>query len=117
MAKAELKAKPKTTMEFWTPTEKENSKSQYGCEIILTNVSLQETKTGEAPTDAQVIVYEVDGQLRYDLTRGSQTNLFDMYYDKFGKDLKSISFGMGKISAKLWGYKSKDTKGKKRKSN
>ena len=40
-----------------------------------------------------------------------------MYYDKFGKDLKSISFGMGKISAKLWGYKSKDTKGKKRKSN
>ena len=42
MAKQELKAKPKakTKMEFWTPTEKENTKTQYGCEILMTNVTL-----------------------------------------------------------------------------
>ena len=38
-----------------------------------------------------------------------------MYYDKFKGDLKSIDFGNGKISAKLWGYQSKNTKGKKKK--
>ena len=114
MAKAELKEKPKAKMEFWTPTEKENSKSQYGCEIILTNVSLQETKTGQAPTDAQIVAYEVDGQLRYDLTRGSQTNLFDMYYDKFKQGLKDIQYGQGTVSPKLWGYRNKQAGKKKR---
>ena len=54
MSKAELKEKPKakSKMEFWTPTEKENTKSQYGCEILLTNVTLKETMISEAPTDA-----------------------------------------------------------------
>ena len=37
-----------------------------------------------------------------------------MYYDKFKGDLKSIEFGNGKISAKLWGYQSKNPKGKKK---
>ena len=117
MSKPELKAKPKakTKMEFWTPTEKENTKSQYGCEILLTNVTLKEAMISEAPTDAQVVSYMADGELRYDLTRGSRSSLFDMYYDKFKKDLKTIQFGNGKISAKLWGYQSKNTKSKKKK--
>ena len=36
MSKQELKAKPKakSKMEFWTPTEKENTKAEYGCEIL-----------------------------------------------------------------------------------
>ena len=47
MAKLELKAKPKakTKMEFWTPTEKENTKTQYGCEILMTNVTFKEAMT------------------------------------------------------------------------
>ena len=32
-----------------------------------------------------------------------EVRIFDMYYDKFGKDLKSIVFGNGKTSPKLWG--------------
>ena len=117
MSKQELKAKPKakTKMEFWTPTEKENTKTQYGCEILMTNVTFKEAMTNNAPNDAQVVSYMADGELRYDLTRGSRTSLFDMYYDKFKGDLKAINFGNGKISAKLWGYQSKNTKGKKKK--
>ena len=44
MSKPELKAKPKakSKMEFWTPTEKENTKAEYGCEILLTNVTYKE---------------------------------------------------------------------------
>ena len=80
MSKPELKAKPKAKpkMEFWTPTEKENTKAEYGCEILLTNVTYKEAMTINAPNDAQVVSYMADGELRYDLTRGSRTSLFDM---------------------------------------
>ena len=43
MAKQELKEKPKakTKMEFWTSTEKENTKTQYGCEILMTKCDFE----------------------------------------------------------------------------
>ena len=45
-----------------------------------------------------------DGELRYDLTRGSRTSLFDMYYDKFGAgSIVSIQYGPGLVSPKVWG--------------
>ena len=115
MSNSELKEKPKVKEEFWTTSERENSKADYGCEILMTNVTWNEAMTSQAPNDAQVISYEVDGEIKYDLTRGNRTSLFDMYYDKFKKDLKAINFGNGKISAKLWGYQSKNPKGKKKK--
>ena len=116
MSKQELKAKPKakSKMEFWTPTEKENTKVEYGCEILLTNVTYKEAMTNNAPNDAQVVSYMADGELRYDLTRGSRTSLFDMYYDKFKGDLKSIKYGSGNVKPALWGYRT-PSKNKKRK--
>ena len=102
-------------MEFWTPTEKKIQRLSMDVKILMTNVTFKEAMTNNAPNDAQVVSYMADGELRYDLTRGSRTSLFDMYYDKFKGDLKSIDFGNGKISAKLWGYQSKNTKGKKKK--
>ena len=103
MAKAELKSIPKTKMDFWTQTEKENTKTQYGCEILMTNVTFKEAMTNNAPNDAQVVSYMADGELRYDLTRGSRTSLFDMYYDKF-TNVKRIEYGQGTIKPSLWGY-------------
>ena len=50
----------------------------------------------------------------YDLTRGSRTKLFDMYYDKFKNNLKSIEYGGGNIKPAMWGYKT-PSKSKKRK--
>jgi hypothetical protein len=56
----------------------------------------------------------VDGKKCYDLTRGRKMScIFDMYWDKYKHDLKSIDFGHGNISPKLWGNKPK--KDKKRK--
>ena len=118
MSKPELKAKPKeeakSKVEFWTPTEKENTKTQYGCEILMTNVTLKEARTSQAPNDAHIVSYIADGELRYDLTRGSRTSLFDMYYDKFKSGLKSIEYGFGNVKPNLWGYRA-PSKNKKRK--
>ena len=50
-----------------------------------------------------------------DLTRSSkQSNIFDMYYDKYKKELKRIEWGMGTINPTMWGYKQSDKKKKKK---
>ena len=98
---------------YWTPTEKESLKESYGTEILVENGSSADVMTKEAPTDASIVTYLVDGKEHQDLTRGSRVNLFDMYYDKFKCGLKSIDYGYGNIKPNLWGYQS--TQGPKKK--
>ena len=76
--KEEKKVETKET--FWTPSEKESLKEQYGCEILIENGSLDEVNTTDAPSDAWIITYEIDGTVYRDLTRGTRVKLFDMYY-------------------------------------
>ena len=110
---AELK-KPVKKEEIWTTEEKSKIKSQYGCEMLVENGSLQDVSTQDVPTDAYIVTYTLDDQVKYDLTRGTKTNLFDMYYDKFKKGLRDIQYGPGTVSPKLWGYRNKQTGKKKR---
>jgi len=58
----------------------------------------------------------VDGEERLDVTRsGKAVNVFDMYYDKYGKDsVKKIDYGQGTINPSQWGYKNKEPQKKKR---
>tara|TARA_R100000734_G_C3293315_1_gene84821 strand:+ start:501 stop:833 length:333 start_codon:yes stop_codon:yes gene_type:complete len=100
--------------DFWTKDERENSKENYCCEILISNGTFEQVSSREFPTDACIIKYCVDNAVCYDLTRGSQLKLFDMYYDKFKKGLKKIDYGKGTISPKLWGYKPQNNKKKKR---
>lgn len=102
-------------MDSWTPAEKEISKSKYGCEILMENASYDSVCTKNAPRDAYIVKYEVDGKVCYDLTRClKKSSLFDMYWDKFGSNLKDIDFGYGSILPKLWGYQApKSKKGRK----
>ena len=99
--KEEKKVDKKET--FWTTTEKETSKETYGCEILVENGSPVDVMTKDAPTDASIVTYTVDGKEHQDLTRGSRVKLFDMYYDKF-TNVKSIEYGQGTIKPALWGY-------------
>jgi hypothetical protein len=100
-------------MDHWTPAEKESCKSRYGCEIMVENGSYDEVCTKEAPNDAHIIKYMVDDKICFDLTRGTKTRLFDMYWDKFRENLKSIGWGCGRYNPKTWGYKSPEKKKRK----
>lgn len=102
-----------TTMDHWTPTEKETCKSRYNCDILIENGSYLEVCTKEAPNDAYIVKYMVDDKICFDLTRGTRIRLFDMYWDKFRENLKSIDFGYGRVNPKLWGYKSPEKKKRK----
>ena len=113
----ELEKKPEQKEKkesFWTTTEKESLKEQYGCEILVENGSPADVQTKEAPTDASIITYTVDGKEHQDLSRGTRVKLFDMYYDKFKMGLKIIDYGKGTIKPALWGYSNTTTPKKKK---
>lgn len=108
--------KPQSTekyMDHWTPAEKETCKSRYGCDILVENGSYTDVCTKEAPNDAHIVKYIVDEKICFDLTRGTRSKLFDMYWDKFRENLKSIDWGNGKLNPKTWGYQGPKTKKRK----
>ena len=114
----ELK-KPEKKVSLWSTEEAGNIKTVYGCELLVENGSLQDVNAAEYPTDAYIVSYAIFesgklGEIKYDLTRGTKTNLFDMYYDKFKHGLKDIQYGQGNISPKLWGHRVKQATKKKR---
>ena len=97
----------------WSDEEKSSHKEDYGCEIIIENGTLAECNTRNAPTDALIVHYIHNDRDCYDLTRGSRTKLFDMYYDKF-TSVKRIEYGQGTIKPSLWGYSSEAAPKKKK---
>ena len=109
-----LDPKPEAKFEPWSKEERESSKQKYACEILVSNGTLADVHTTQAPNDAWIIKYIVDDREFLDLSRGTRTKLFDMYYDKFSKGLKSIEYGSGNINPKLWGYQSAPTRRSKK---
>ena len=103
LSQSEKSEKPEKRETYWTSTEKESLKETYGTEILVENGSPTDMMTKEAPTDASIVTYMVDGKEHQDLTRGSRVKLFDMYYDKF-TSVKRIDYGQGMIKPSLWGY-------------
>ena len=74
----------------------------------------EQLDSSKFPTDSYVIEYQVDGETFFDLSRGTQVTLFDMYYDKFKRELKSINYGKGNIKPALWNYQKPKEKKKRR---
>jgi hypothetical protein len=85
--------------------------SNYGCDILLEDTTIDKAKDASFPNDAWLIWYKVDGKIFIDLTRGTRVRIFDMYYDKYGPgSVQKIDFGYGRTNPKLWGYKQPDKK-------
>ena len=79
----------------------------YSCEVILEKTTKDKANDRKLPSDAFNVYYMVDGEERLDVTRaGKKVNIFDLYYDKYGKDaLKKIDYGHGTVNPSQWGYK------------
>ena len=109
MTKTKLEASSKQNL--WTKTEKEESKEKYGCEIVIENGSFNEVRTTNAPTDSYITYYVHEDKDHYDLVRGPKVKVFDMYYDRYGKDcVQKIDYGHGTIKPSQYGYKSPEKK-------
>ena len=94
--------------------EKEESRldaASYSCQILLENTTLQKANDKSLPSDGYLVWYNVEGNELLDVTRsGKQANVFDMYYDKYRKDLKRIEYGSGTINPTQWGYNKPEKK-------
>lgn len=99
----------------WSSHEKQELPSKYGCELIYEKASIEQAKDISLPSDAHLVYYEINGNIRMDICRGGkQVDIFDLYYDKFGpRTVKKIIWGYGKRNPKLWGYKTPETKKRK----
>jgi hypothetical protein len=102
-------------MTEWENKQNTNIPSSYNCQILLEKTTLEQAKDISFPNDAYLIWYTVEGSEQLDLVRGSRVRIFDMYYDKYGPgSIQKIDFGYGRVNPKLWGYKAKEDR-KKRK--
>ena len=103
--KKELKEKPTKPTSAWSAEEKKLI-GTYGCQLIYENATEEQLVDRKVPTDSMIIYYNVEDKLHKDLCRGSKVNLFDLYFDKFGKgSVQKIDYGHGTLKPSQWGYK------------
>ena len=86
--------------------------SDYSCEILLEKTTKDKADDRKLPSDAFNIFYVVNGEELLDVTRsGKKVNVFDLYYDKYGKDaVRKIDYGHGTVNPHQWGYKQPEKK-------
>lgn len=102
-------------MAQWTPEEKKEIASQYGCDLLFERTTLQKIKDPSLPSDAYIVIYRVNNETFMDLCRGKRVNIFDMYYDKFGPgSIQKIDWGYGRTNPRLWGSKNSSENKKKK---
>ena len=101
---------------YWTPKEKEDLSTRYSTSLIKENCNQGEMSDKTLPSDAYIVTYKIQGEVRNDLVRcHAKVNIFDMYYDKFGAgSIVDIRYGPGTVNPKIWGAAQAPTKPKKR---
>ena len=114
------KAPSKTEKAVAEPPKKLEDKfdpSAYSCEIIQEKTTFDKSNDRKLPSDAFNVTYILEGETLLDVTRSAKmSNVFDMYYDRYGKDcVQKIDFGHGTVNPGMWKYKSPVKKVKKRK--
>ena len=93
--------KPVKTTPTWDKKEKD-AIAEYGCELLVENAKQDELKKTSYPSDAMIVTYKIKDKVHFDLCRGSKVNIFDLYFDKFGKgSLQGIDFGYGNINPSM----------------
>ena len=100
-----------------TKPEKKFDTSAYSCEIILEKTTKEKAEDRKLPTDAFNVTY-IEGNVEHlDVTRSEKmANIFDMYYDRYGKGaIQKIDYGHGIVRPNLWRVKSPTRQKKRRK--
>ena len=76
------------------------------CQLVQQGICPDTFDDSELPTDVHIIKYSVGGEMCFDVIRAyTKVDIFDMYYDKLGKEgtIHQITSGYGKIRPNLYG--------------
>ena len=89
---------------MWTDEERATVPRQYNCEILFHNAKNEDLMNPDLPSDAYIVSYNGEDGVINDLCRSSkQSNIFDLYYDKIGNNIRKIDYGYGRLNPRLWG--------------
>ena len=98
----------------WSPEEKESMVQSYSCHLVVERATPEQIKDKTLPTDTLQVQYRLNDEVYIDLCRGKKVDVFNLYYDKFGKGaLIYIDWAHGTVNPKMWGYKPQDKKKRK----
>jgi len=101
-------------MAEWSDEERNTLIPNYGCDLLVEGANDDQIHDKSYPNDTYQVHYNVNGNLQVDLCRGKRSDIFDLYYDKFGKGVVvKIDWAYGRVNPKLWGYKVKEKKKRK----
>lgn len=89
---------------MWTDEERRTVPRQYNCEILYHNASSEDILNPDLPSDAYIVEYNTEDGAIVDLCRSTKrSNVFDLYYDKVGNNIRRIDYGYGRMNPRLWG--------------
>ena len=111
-----IKTEKKVAEEEQKKEEDKIKPSDNSCEVLLEKTTRDKAEDKKFPSDAYIVRYMCEGAECIDLTRsGKQSNVFDMYYDRYGKDaLKGIEWGYGTVNPSMYGFKKPEKKARKK---
>lgn len=84
------------------------------CKVLHENCDPKFAKDRSLPVNSYIVTYLLDTKVCYDIVIcHRRVDIFDMYWDKYRSDLKSIKYTDGRVSEKMWGNKPSESKKKK----
>jgi hypothetical protein len=82
------------------------------CKVVHEKCEKEVAKDKSLPVNSYLVTYLLEDKLTYDIVIcNKRANAFDIYWDKYRENLKSIEWTDGKVNAKTWGYKHLKGKG------
>lgn len=83
------------------------------CKVVHEKCEKEVAKDKSLPVNSYLVTYLLEDKLTYDIVIcDKRANAFDIYWDKYRENLKSIEWTDGKVNAKTWGYKPPERKRK-----
>ena len=83
-----------------------------GINIINVDYDPSAANDKSLPRDSYLITYGDNGEQKYDVVQGLQSDIFDQYWDKY-RDVRGLKWTEGTVSPKMWGYVPNEKKKKK----
>ena len=77
-----------------------------GCKIIHRDCDPSLCQDRSLPYTAFMVEYVEGGVTKFDIVTGAkQVDIFDDYYDKYGRDFVTMTQTEGRVNPKLWSPK------------
>lgn len=83
------------------------------CQVVQVDCDKKAAKDKTLPKNSYLVTYLIDTKLTHDIVIcRKRSDVFDMYWDKYRKELKSIEWTDGNVDPRNWEYRPPEKKKK-----